>query len=82
MTNPRMTDDERRQRIVQQCRPAPRNPTGRQLDLRISVHTKGWFIGTSGAKDLSCSSKEIALAEMAKLLDLLQQEQQNFNHDD
>jgi hypothetical protein len=72
----KITDPERRQLIVSRARKTKRNPTGRRLELHITAHSKGWFVGARGAKDLSCSSKERAIAEIAKLLDLLQREQQ------
>ena len=33
-----MTDDERRQLIVQRCHDTKRDPHGKYLDLRISIH--------------------------------------------
>ena len=78
MHRTRMTDDERRQLIVQRNHRTKRDPRGRYLDLRISLHDDAGFIRAcdGGAPDLSCSTDEVVLAEVAKLLQLLRCEQQ------
>jgi len=68
----KMKDDKRRQLIVSRARPTKRDPRGKLLELKFSVHDKGMFIRTRGVtKDISCSSRDVVVAEFTKLLDLL-----------
>ena len=69
-------DTERRQMIVQRHKHTKRDPHGVVLDLRLSLNSKGqMFIRARGAKDLSASSDDIGLNELAILVGMLRREQ-------